>query len=166
MGDFSGSIPTFGAGEELPAGDLQTLADVASALTGVWTDWSSSFTITGSSSNPTKGNSTYTAKYVRLGKLVIFKFKVVIGSSFSAGSGTYGFAVPIAANTDQLSVGSVWVNDSGTAILGGVCTFDSNVFGANAFLQNNTGGALGSGGPGTAWATNDRVMGSLIYETA
>jgi len=131
-----------------------------------WTDFSASLTITAGGGNPTKGNSVYTARYKQNGKDVLYNFKISIGSTFSAGSGTYNFLVPVAAETNRLAVGKVFVNDSGTALLTGICTFDSDTTHVVVFLANITGAALSATGPGTAWATGDTIVCSVVYEAA
>src|SRR4051794_40573023 len=50
--------------------------------------------------NPTLGNSTITGSYLLVGSTVHFRVRITIGSTFSAGSGTYSISLPfpISAN--------------------------------------------------------------------
>src|SRR5689334_12158157 len=120
MGDWAATVPTFVIGK-VRAVWLSTLADIATALTSPWVDWSSSFTITASPTPPTQGASTYTARYTRTGKLIFYQFKVVIGAGFAAGSGTYIFGIPFAGHAADEQVGAAYMLDSGTANRTGVC---------------------------------------------
>jgi hypothetical protein len=129
-----------------------------------WTDYSSTFTVTASSVNPTKGNSTYVAKYKQNGKDVLYNFKVTIGSTFVAGTGSYSFLVPVACESSRVAVGKVFVNDSGTALITGACTFDADATHVVVFLSSGT--TIGAAGPGTAWAVNDTILCSIVYEAA
>jgi hypothetical protein len=131
-----------------------------------WIDFSASFTITATTTNPTKGTSTYVAKYTQTGKTVHFYFKITIAGGFAQGTGTYRFLLPVTAATSSgPGLGPAWVNDSGTALLVGATHFVDSTH-VEIYLANATGGALGSGGPGTLWAVTDVIEGSITYEAA
>lgn len=71
-------------------------ADVTATWGASWTDYSSSLSITGSTTSPTKGNSTYSARYIHLTESTVrYVVSVTIGSSFSVGSGVYFFSMPV-----------------------------------------------------------------------
>jgi hypothetical protein len=147
----------FLAGQVLTAGALN-------AAFGVETDYSSSLTITASTTNPTKGDSVYSATYRQMGKLVYYAVGITIGSTWAAGSGTYRFSLPVTAAGLARNVGSVWVNESGVALRVGSCKLQSAT-NAEVYLSNLTGAALGSSGPSAAgWSTNDGVLFELWYE--
>jgi hypothetical protein len=136
-----------------------------------WTDYSSTFTLTASTTSPTKGNSIYLAEWLKVGKKGIHvRIRIDIGSTFSAGSGNYRFSLPTTASTNASTstVGSVWINDSGTALRMGVVTLDSITTYATAWYQSaaTAVGLLGSGGSGTAWATGDVVIINFLFEPA
>jgi len=170
MGVWTGTIPTsFPAGAKLRGADMQTISDALTALSSAKTDFSSSFTLTAVTVNPTKGSSTYSAAYTQVNKLVIYEFRVDIntGGGWAAGTGAYRFLTPVAASTGSISraQGSVFINDSGTALVVGTCSFvplDST----HLAITLASGASLGSAGPGTAWATGDHVEGSIVYEAA
>lgn len=166
MGDWNATLPSFAAASKVRGRDLQTLADALAALTGPWTDFSSSFTITASTTAPTKGAGTvYTARYNRAAKIVDYEFEITIGAGFSAGSGGYRFLLPVAAQTAPgMCVGLLRVFDSGTAYYLASLTLQDSTH-VEAIL---TGGSnvLGSAGPGTAWATGDVLRGQIRYEGA
>lgn len=164
MTDFNTSIPSFTV-ERAKASELQTLADLGTALTDGWTDWSSSFSISGTTTGVTKGSSTYEAKYKRVGKDLKFRFWVAIttGGAWNAGSGTWLFNLPFAVAASRRFVGRAFVFDNGTAGYPSVLIASSDLgTSSQCHLYHNTSGTpLGSGGPGTAWATGDFIIGQL-----
>lgn len=139
-------------------------------VSAVVVDYSASFTIVGTTTNPTKGASTYKAWYKNFGGLVTYAFAVTIGAGFVAGSGLYKFPVPILGNAafgGPTCTGSLRVFDQGTAHYTGALIFvnpatPNELF---AFMDGNAN-ALGSAGPGTAWATGDIIQGEITYPTA
>ena len=179
MGDISTTIPTFTAGQPVLGSDLATMAGYLSALSGSMTDWSSSFSIGATTTAPTKGNSTYVARYNRAGKLLLFQFKVT--EPFSAqivgvprlkstvggvAHGTYLFALPYAARVMAEQSSSAYVLDSGTANYPAVVTIsDSSTSAVSLFLQGSSA-ALGSAGPGSAWNAGDQARASMLLELA
>lgn len=169
MGVWNDTIPSFAAGAPLPADDPQTLADVLTALTSAPTDYSSSFTVTAAGGGFVKGSSTYGAEYTRLGKLALVNFRIDVntGGGFNAGSGAWRFLLPVTASAGSVlrATGAAWVNDSGAAVLTAVCRLADTTH-AEVYVAGVTGAALGSAGPGTAWATNDSVQASLWLWTA
>lgn len=130
-----------------------------------WTDYAASLTVTASSVNPTKGNSTYAAEYTQVGKLVTFTFKINIGSTWVAGTGDYRFSLPVTADAGIRGVGGCWINDTGTALRVGVTTLQSTT-NAELYISSITGNALGAAGSGTAWATGDVISATITYEAA
>jgi hypothetical protein len=154
---------SFAAGDKPQAAQLFDQED--------WVDYSSTFTLTASTTSPTKGNSTYLAEYVKVAKkLIHVRIRIDIGSTFSAGSGNYRFSLPVTASTNagQVTVGTGWINDSGTAFRGAWITFDTQTAYATAWYQNGATsvGQLGSAGSGTAWATGDSIQIQFAFEPA
>lgn len=155
---------TFFAGDKLDAADLNDL------LAPGWVDYSSSFTLTATTTNPTKGNSTYTAHYRRPSgsDLITVRVKLLIGSTFAAGSGTYLFLLPVAASTNSIngSAGAALVNDNGTAYVDFIATLQDSTHVWLTRASVDLGGPLDNTGPGTAWATNDGIRFQIDYEPA
>lgn len=126
--------------------------------------------LTATTTNPTKGNSTYDFAYQQAGgsggKLIVARFRVVIGSTFAAGSGSYRWLLPVAASTGAIdsSVGVCRLTDNGVAIYVGAVTLADSTHAD--IVKHGDANSLGSGGPGTAWATGDAVFGSITYEAA
>lgn len=142
------------------------VSSINSALTLPYIDWSASFVLGASVTPPTKGASVYTADYRRLGGWVDFAWSVTIGAGFSAGSGTYQVPVPVTPIGNKRQVGTVYVQDAGTALITGVSFFNGADTWLSLLLANNTGAVLGSGGPGTAWTPGDLIQGSITYLAA
>jgi hypothetical protein len=136
-----------------------------------WTDYSASFALTANVTNPTKGNSTYSARYRQLNDhTIVYTVRISIGSTFSAGSGIYSFSVPVASSDSGMygAAGAAWINDSGTTIRVGT------VFAASASTVQIVipKGTLTNGGESSnvtnsvpqTWATNDSINFTIVYE--
>ena len=136
--------------------------------TGAWTDFSSSAIISASGGGFVKGSTTYVAQYQQINKTVTYAGTVLIntGGGFATGSGVWNFLLPItaAARTVNAGVGVGWINDSGTTIYATAAYVSDTTH--LVIQQNNIGGSLSATGPGTAWATNDRVSWTITYEAA
>ena len=61
-------------------------------LGGAWTAYTPSWT--GSGGNPSIGNGTLAGAYVQLGKMVIFRAYLVMGSTTTYGSGVWSIGLP------------------------------------------------------------------------
>lgn len=167
--------PTTSKWNELWANDAALrdgsgLAWGASAvLTGGPGSTSFTFTLTGSSSNPTLGNSTTVSRYIQLGRLVAVNYQLTIGSTFVAGSGSYRFALPIAASSNQalnstlMAVGNMLDSSAPeTALVAGsklISTTTLEIEGGKA----GGFGAIGSAFP-FVWAVGDLINFWVIYE--
>ena len=143
---------------------------IQAVLDAPGTDYSSSFVIGASVTPPTKGTlTTYAASYFPVGQWVDYGFNITIdtGGGWNPGSGSWYFPVPITAHVRALAqaVGPVYVADQGTALVVGVCFFDT-VDRLTIVLQSVPGALLGASGPGTAWATSDFMRASIRYERA
>ena len=146
---------------EPTAADIQSWIDFGNAE---WTDYGTDTTIlTATTSNPTKGNSTWVARYVQYNRTVHMTLQYSVGSTFSAGSGTYVFLLPVAANTTAPIVGSVFINEVGVSVrVGAAVTFGST--GLNVYWDG--GGPVSSSGLSTSWTNGDYVKISLTYQAA
>jgi len=161
-----GLVSAITAGSRLLAERLLEWSDQINELTAPgWTDYSSSFDIIGSTTNPTKGNSVYAADYRRPdgSDLCIARFRVTIGSTWSSGSGNYQWKLPFDPASPVISVGSAHVFDSGTAIRNAVVS-PGDTTGYVYIWRNDASTPLGSAGPGTAWATGDIVTVQYAYK--
>lgn len=161
--------PTDWAPGQYPRGaGLEAILDQIEANTapGV-TDFSTGYTIVGSTTNPTLGNSVLQAYYRRPmnSDLVDFWLKLTIGSTFSVGSGHYEFPLPFNEASPQLGCGSGTIFDTGTAFYTANCI--SIAAGRVIMYIHGSGAALGSGGHGlAAWATGDYIQAHYPYIAA
>jgi hypothetical protein len=142
-----------------------------SALDDPWVDFSSGMTITASVTPPTLGSSTLAAYYKARGKTVHLagRLDCVTGGAWNVGSGTYYFVLPVAAAAGSIALhtGSVFIEDASVGQRLGICRLQDST---HLILYYNNGAAtatpLGSGGPGSAWATGDLSAFSITYEAA
>lgn len=140
------------------AGQVPTASQIPD---GTWIDYSSSFTLTASTTNPTKGNSSYEARYTKMGRLVVCQFRILIGSTFSAGSGVYQFSLPVTALNNH-AVGNGTIVDAGTAVRAGASLVQ---YGSSMTLvQMVLGTSQVTNSSPQAWASGDAINGTYIYE--
>ena len=89
MGSWTGTVPSHTAGAKLRASTLQTLDDIATALTSAWTTWSPTL------ANLTLGNAVQTARYRRLGQTVDWYWQFTLGTTSAVGTAP-SFTLPVA----------------------------------------------------------------------
>jgi hypothetical protein len=129
-----------------------------------WTDFSSSFTITGSVANPTLGASTFGAQHATVDKIVFYQFAFAVAAGFVPGSGQYHFNVPFpVAGNLSTPVGSVWISDADVGYDVGSMFFIST---SAMRIVTTKAGQLSSAGPGTPWAAGDTIRASIVYRRA
>jgi hypothetical protein len=162
------AITDLNPGDEI----VDTWVDAVQSNVGdAWIDWSANFTITANVTNPTKGNSTYSARYRQVNDhTILYTVRISIGSTFSAGSGIYSFAVPVASADSGMygAAGAAWINDSGTTLRVGTVLAAS----ASTLQIIIPKGTLTNGGEASnvtssvpqTWATNDSINFTLAYE--
>lgn len=150
------AMASFSAGNRVYASDLEAMARQIDSLTAPgWVDYSGTFTITATVTPPTKGNSTYVARYRQPASSDVLDVEVYIsiGSTFVAGSGTYRFLLPTAMPSAELVACHATINESGIAFRsGGSSIVDTTHFEAWADGSNAVIGSSGlfSGGGWTA----------------
>lgn len=163
------TVFTIPALSRLLAEDLKAVTDqVTSEQVPGWTDWSASFVLGAVTTPPTKGNSTYSVAYRRPAgaDVVDLRGYILIGSTFSAGSGVYRFPVPFNASAGAIlaEVGPAHILDTGTAERTAAVKF-----GAAGYLEmvlNGAASGITNAGSGTAWATGDIIRWRIRYEPA
>jgi len=157
------------AGSRLTAAKINELVNQVNSLTDPdWTDYSASFALTAATTNPTKGNSTYSARYRRPANadLIHYEGKITIGSTFAVGSGVYRLSLPVNASTlaQANAVGQGYIFDTGTANRQVTLRADAATY-LQMYLHDSLSGITNTG-PGTAWATGDIIAWSFYYEPA
>jgi hypothetical protein len=131
---------------------------------GAWTSYTPTL------SNLTLGNGTLSAAYVKLGKLVVVRFRMVFGSTSSMGSFP-GVTLPFtaAANSNDFFIGGTAFEDAGTTTWLGRSRLSSTS--GFDFVFDTVSGTkisysfLSSTTPMT-WAVNDVIRTIFVYEAA
>ena len=168
MGDWTGTVPSFAAGAKLRGVDAQTLADIATAESGVWSDWTPTL------ANITQGSGTVVAKYKRVGKHVHYRFVFTLGSGSAIGTSPT-FTLPATPHADYVSatfggvpLGRLWMLDSGAgAWEGTVLCLATNV--ATLVYSNEVGASSSNTITATApftWTSPDRLNAFGTFETS
>lgn len=98
---------------------LSKLASVA------WTSYTPTWTAT--TANPAIGNGTITGRYIKIGRLVRYAWKITAGSTTTFGTGNYNVSLPLTNATN-----SVAFYNTGVAVhSGSVYTMSSRVLSAS-----------------------------------
>lgn len=154
---------TWVAGEKPPASTWNT--EIRDALTGIQAAWVSYTPTWGATTtNPTLGTTTVAGNWRQIGKTVDARIQIAVGSSFTAGAGTYTFSLPTAALV------------SGGPVLATCAFFDSSasirymrlgyLSGASNVVFMDTAGAFLSATVPVAPAAGDTFNISIRYEAA
>lgn len=165
---------------ELPPDDSQAqkvaqynaflLALLAQYTTGVaWGSWTPSWTAL------TVGNGTVIAKYMRMGKLVTCRLKVVLGSSSSVGTGVR-FTLPVTkldygGTVSMTPLGQSRLFDTSTPANSALGTIVAISTTEVSVLVDMSSGTYRAGADLTAtvpftWATGDEIGLQFSYEAA
>lgn len=118
----------------------------------------------------TIGNATQACKFVQIGKTVICKVDVVLGSTSAMGSGKPTFTLPVtaASATANLAMATARYNAGGVLALGQVQLADTTHGLLCDFLANGTyvtEDQFTNAAPGT-WAASSTITATFIYEAA
>lgn len=81
--------------------DIQSLTQVLDALGAPWSSYTPVWT--GSTTNPTLGDTTVTGAYKQIGKTVMFRASFVTNTTFAQGAGLYSISLPVAASAGALN---------------------------------------------------------------
>lgn len=137
--------------------------DAYENLTGTWVDYSASLQWTSSGTAPALGNAVVSARYVQVGKLVIYAAKVTFGSSSTFGTGTYRMSIPVTAAASSPYTGPLILNDASAPLrIGGAVSLNSAT---NLAFYGVSGSGVTATAPFT-WAQDDFLQWSIMYEAA
>lgn len=140
-----------------------TLAKLASEA---WTDSDPTWSTGGVA--PAIGDGTIQGRYVKIGRTVVFNFKVSFGSTSTFGSGDFRFSLPFTAvNTGTVyqHVGTVLGFDSSTSTRYiGVAEIGDGGTVTTLTFHSTTGNASAS--VPITWAQNDQIIVNITYEAA
>lgn len=137
------------------AGNIILASDINDILAPGWTDYVSTFALTATTTNPTLGNSTVVARYRRAptSDVMDVQIGITIGSTFSAGSGSYRWSLPFAVQSFDLIACHGTIFESGVANrVGGTELVTTTTFAAT---YDGSLAQIGSAGLSTGWTTGD-----------
>lgn len=130
---------------------------------GPWVDYSASFVLASDGTQPTLGNSTVDARYQRSWNTIEADITILIGSTFSAGTGIYLFKAPVAPRSQYCML---------TSYITDYTTLERTPYGGrfspipgNYLLVNNSIQWVMYNYPQT-WVAGDSISISARYEAA
>lgn len=147
-----------------PAGDLaDAMRDIVDFLEAGWTAYTPAWIGT---VNPTLGNGTLTGRYKRIGKTILFRIRVTIGSTTNIGAGAYRFSLPIAQHADYgtwTPLGTAYLLDTsaGSNLMRHTVAHAT----LGCFLTDDAGTQVASTVPFT-FATGDQILIAGAFEAA
>jgi hypothetical protein len=122
-------------------------------------------TWTADTTNPVIGNGTITGRYVQIGKLTFFSFKILAGSTTTFGTGTYSVGLPTTAATPSSSViGGANVLDAAVANWASTLVVSSTQ--SILVLMPGAGNAVWNQTVPFTFANGDSIQGSGVYEAS
>lgn len=155
---------TWTAGAVLTAAQLNVqLRDNMKAIGDPWASYTPQWL--GATTNPVIGNGTLTGNYMQAGKLVMFRIRVVMGSTTTYGSGAYTFGLPVPAvvSTDNAIDCSVFLKDVSGSVRALRFAYLNT---ASLIAPCDSGGALINSTTPWVWANTDIISISGSYEAA
>ena len=164
MGDWTGSVPTYAAGDEVKASNMQIETAIETAVSDVWTTWTPTLT------NLTATTATQVAKYRRVGKTVDFIWSFVLGAASAVGTSP-SFTLPVAPSTDWAISGDTLFPMMVRVIDAGVGHYDgeARLSGSTVTLFYKSSVSAISNITATTpmtWATGDALSVNGTYYTA
>lgn len=143
---------------------------VGNITMGAWVSYTPTWTSTGSA--PAIGNGTLVGRYSIEGKSCTAMVGLTFGTTTTAGTGTYAFALPFTAVTraGNAWIGTALATDSGVASTAGVCQIVSAgttaiPVGPSNSTTTNNGAGWGATSP-FSFGTNDSLYLTFTYEIA
>lgn len=147
------------------ASQVPTDAELNSLNAPGWTSYGS-IAWSSSGTQPVLNNGTLTGRYRRTtdSDLVIFEFRLTMGSTTTYGTGTYFISVPVTPSATAVTnnCGYGYILDSGTQDKICGLKFEDNT---KITPVGATGGVVTPTNPQT-WASGDQLRGVMIYEPA
>lgn len=130
---------------------------------GAWTAYTPA--LTAETTNPTLGTgASITGSYLKVGKTVFYRIRIVAGSGVAAGNGTYYFSLPFAVAATQFdSPGFGWAYADNPLVFG-VVAADASPGSSKIRLIGSNGGIVSSTNYEVA-NTNTIYVLSGTYET-
>jgi hypothetical protein len=161
MGDWTATPPTWTAGAEPTAAQLQSYSDFANAF-GALTAYTP--TVGGF----TAGNGTVIGSYARVQKMVFFEAQFTFGSTSAAASAIFTFTLPVTAASSYTNPGLLhgYFIDTGTATYTTATSIGSSTAVALRVLGTNGVANTPSTTSPFTWTTGDIVKAVGFYWAA
>lgn len=165
MGVFTTTPRTAVIGGLDTAADYNTYEKGLADAFGAMSSWTPTWTA--ATTNPVLGNGTFAAGYTQVGKTVLFRIRLTMGSTTTYGSGVWRFSFPVppialfSGASDAIGYSSCY-DTSGAArrlrfVYPGATTY--------MVVADQDGAAISSTVPWT-WASGDTLSISGWYEAA
>lgn len=155
------------------SGNINTAANLAM---GAWTAWTPTWATSTGANTPSLGNATTDCAYTRVGRLIIFRFEIVFGSTTNFGGGTasdnWRFGLPVTAAGLTSAVGFLELNAStnaravARARLTTTAAFEVEVCSGRPDGTAITNGGLADALSPWTWASGNAIRGIGAYEAA
>lgn len=163
-----GTLATLPVGHAPTAAELGEYRNALAAISDPWTDCSGTFAWTSAGTAPAIGNGTILARYVQVGKFILYTGSITMGTTTTFGTSTWFISLPVAPVASALNNttcpatcllfdnSAVAARQSGTASIFSTTQVDFYI---------GTGGQVTNVAPFT-WATSDILGWTLQYEAA
>lgn len=152
--------------------DADTALSAIVGTGGAWTTWVPTISASGGGS-PAIGNGTFACKYVRIGKIVICRFSITVGTTTSFGTGVVRFSIPVASvSHTKCGVGTAYFEDAGVQAYLGMFELAGSAGGyveisyASTSASGRSAYISGSIPQPFAWGNGDYITGIYTYEAA
>jgi hypothetical protein len=135
---YTGTPPSFLAGEIASATKLLEITNLMTALTDAWTTWTPTLT------NLTLGSGTLVSVYRRLGKTIEYRFQFTYGAGSAVGTGPQ-FTLPVAPHSSYGAfaalIGMGLIRDASAGTIRDARVFVSAGSTMQINAMDNTGGS-------------------------
>ena len=115
------------------------------------------------------GNAQVISRYVRMGRMIVCKIRIVWGTTSTFGSGGLTLAAPVPAAASAIyTSGQASYSDAGTGFGWGFCQINGGTITPFAYLTTGnrlTGSLLTTTSP-HVWAATDDLQVDITYEAA
>ncbi len=144
----------------------QSYASAGIKPDSLFVDFSGSVVWDAATTSPAIGNGTITAKYIRIGNLVIYMGRIVAGSTTTFGTGEYEINFPLAPtqNTND-NLGTIWLRDNTNLDWIAVAFYNDGNTAFQARGMEEGAGTIWTATTPATWAVDDQFAWHLAYET-
>lgn len=121
-------------------------------------------TWTGSSVNPAIGNGTLAGHYFAVGKCVLIRIGLVIGSTTTLGTGTWALSLPVGTKSDGVPQTLTGMANPASSMRAVVCQMNAAGSSINFLFYGNGAGSTMSNADG--WVAGNVLALQGVYESA